>query len=95
MSDFWERKTEESISDFATRVRETLHVIAGTIDLEAGLSRDFDEMIEHAEWIIEHARDGLFEQRHILRTSIDSRICRIIDIETLARIDAYVERVTS
>lgn len=95
MSEFWERNSGETIPEFAARVRENLHVITGIIDLEVGLSRDFDEMIEHAEWIIEHARDGLFEQRHILRTSIDSRICRIIDIETLARIDAYVERVTS
>lgn len=95
MSEFWERETGEPIAEYAARVRETLHVIAGIIDLEAGLSSDFDEMIEHAEWIIEHARDGLFEQRHSLRTRIDSRICRIIDIETLARIEAYVARVTS
>lgn len=95
ISQYFERRDDEAVAEYASRMHDFVRLLAGKVSAEAGLGFDADDVLESPDYVIAKPDDDLRSQRWDVIESISRRVHRITDIETLARIDAYIERVTT
>jgi hypothetical protein len=89
MSDnaYFERRTEETVAEYAARMRHFVRVLAGTVSIEAGLTFDADDVIASLDAVISWPDDDSRAERWELVQSIHRHVDRILDIDALRRID--------
>jgi hypothetical protein len=95
MSEYFDGALGATVSDYEKRKCHFIRIFCGRVSTVASLSIDVDEIIESPVFIVDQPHDGLWGMRWELEQRIEKRVGRILDIEELARIDAYVDRVAS
>ena len=94
-SEYFDRRTHETVAENAARMSHFVRVLSGKVSIVAGLSIDADDVIEQLDFIVAQADDDLRAIRWDMQQRIEHVVSRTLDIQTLAKIQAYVERVAS
>lgn len=95
MSEYFERRNDEAVAEYAARMHHFVRLLAGKVSSEAGLGFDANDVIESLDYVISQPDDEVRARRWNVIESISRRVHRISDVETLSKIDAYIGRMAS
>ena len=90
-SKYFDRRDDETVAEYAVRMRHFIRLLSGRVSLVAGLGIDADEVIAQLDIIVGLADDDVRQRWWDLQQSIAGQVSRVLDLRTLERIDAYVE----
>lgn len=95
VSQYFERDDGESVAEYAARMRDFVRLLSGKVSSIAGLGFDADDVLESLDYVISQPDDEVRARRWDVIENISRRVHSIPDVETLTRIEAYIERVGS
>ena len=91
MSEYFDRRDDETVAEYAARMRHFVQLLSGRVSSIAGLGIDADEVIEQLDVIVAMPDDKVRGRWWDLQRSIESRAMRMLDLRSLERINAYIE----